>query len=347
MTLDAMDLTDVVDGQVSRLGPRSRTNKAVQIFGHIGLAKDGAGSSSTSPSIVDATAIPSLPHKRRLRVRPRTLLGLLFNATRKMLIRYTTRVGLALLDICTIMLKNLLQVCSAHTLLMAALLVSLALNAWSARRDTLQWWRDRTAVGFMRRIGVRPNQAMARAVWLRDIEDWAGNASMVAIEPESSAEGERICADTFEQLLVETDPMSAVAEVGSSSSRSGAKQTSRRLQRTRSALGGYRHDLLVALRVVNRIEKEVVEAEWESWVRDEVGRCGQLEAMLNEKGNATLTEAKDENKDEKDRLQVVLGGLSGGQERGIEKWYQQYCGSCRIEWEGLKRTSGDAGMALL
>src|ERR1700738_577449 len=34
--LDAMDLGDVVSDQVRKLGPQSRTKKAIQIFGHVG-----------------------------------------------------------------------------------------------------------------------------------------------------------------------------------------------------------------------------------------------------------------------------------------------------------------------
>ena len=51
---------------------------------------------------------------------------------------------------------------------------------------------------------------------------------------------------------------------------------------------------MVALRVVNRIEKEVVEAEYENWLRDETEKCGKVEDMLNgdgEGGKAGLAAA--------------------------------------------------------
>jgi len=62
--------------------------------------------------------------------------------------------------------------------------------------------------------------------------------------------------------------------------------TSRRIHRTRERLGGYRHDLLVAMRVVNSIEREMMQAEWEDWIAGETGKCGQMRKMMD-RGNAT------------------------------------------------------------
>ncbi|KAF2231323.1 hypothetical protein EV356DRAFT_535596 [Viridothelium virens] len=340
MALDALDLADLVASQVARLGPRTRTNKAVQIFGHIGLARE------TAP-VVDATAIPPLQSTRRLRIRQRSLAGLVLGATRKMMLRGGRRVVEVLLDVLGMLLKGVLQVLSAHTVLVAALVVSLAVNAWTGQREGWRWWRERDAVGFMRRVGVRPDGVMARAVWVRDVEEWAGNTSVVSVDAGDSVGGGSKCVNTFSQLVSAADPAAVGgAELGTSS-RGGARQTSKRLQRTRSALGGYRHDLLVALRVVNRVEREVVEAEWEAWLRDEVRRCGQLEVMLSETANGTSNNSKNYGKDERDRLQVAFGDVGGEKEDGLEKWYQEYCGSCQMEWEGLKEFGGKAGTALL
>ena len=68
------------------------------------------------------------------------------------------------------------------------------------------------------------------------------------------------------------------------------------MQRTRVSLGTYRHDLLVALRMVNRIER-TVKVEWEAFVRDEMGKCEALDAVVREKKNGTGTD--DEGRDNK------------------------------------------------
>ncbi|KAI9656566.1 MAG: SNF1-interacting protein [Bathelium mastoideum] len=350
LALDAADLADLVAGQVAQLGARSRTAKAVQIFGHIGLSKEPQTGKEhpqqPEAAVVDAASMPGLAQPRRLRVRRRTIAELAFAAARKVALRCAGWLLAALAALA----RSVLSVCSAHAVLLACLALSVAANMWAGQREAGLWWRERNAVAFMRRVGVTPEVEMARAVWLRDVEEWAGNASVLAAvggDDGNGGEDEagRWCADTFGHVLAHADP--AATSLADPSGGSRSSTTSRRLQRTRSALGGYRHDLLVALRVVNRIEKEVVEAEWEAWVRDEVGKCAQLEVVLREKRNATSAHSREGQGDVEKKIQVLLEEEGNKREGGIEKWYQEYCGSCRLEWQGIRERAGKAGTALL
>ena len=60
-----------------------------------------------------------------------------------------------------------------------------------------------------------------------------------------------------------------------------------RLQRTRKYLGGYRHDLMIALRVVNSIEREMTQIYWEDWVHDESDKCRQVIDILPHNGTTS------------------------------------------------------------
>lgn len=82
--------------------------------------------------------------------------------------------------------------------------------------------------------------------------------------------------------------------------------STRRLERTRRNLGSQRHDLLVALRVVNRIEQEVVEAEYEHWLLDETQNCAKVGTMLD-------------GAQKNDKI--------------VQAWVKGYCGDCD---KGLK-----------
>jgi hypothetical protein len=57
------------------------------------------------------------------------------------------------------------------------------------------------------------------------------------------------------------------------------------------------------LRVVERVEREMLNAEWESWVWSEAIKCKQTAAVL--KKNA-----------------------GEGEMVGLKKWFDGYCGSC-------------------
>lgn len=99
-----------------------------------------------------------------------------------------------------------------------------------------------------------------------------------------------------------------------------ASSAAYRLERTRQRLGSYRHDLLVALRVVNSIEREVVRAEWERWVQQESRRCRMIDTVLKDQGSTSDKQNADE----------IRSRLSG-REDDIETWYKDYCLSCEQE----------------
>jgi hypothetical protein len=98
----------------------------------------------------------------------------------------------------------------------------------------------------------------------------------------------------------------------SASPLSSSTHAQRRLQRTRQNLGSHRHDLLVALRVVNRIEKEVLEAEYETWLLDETLKCERVGVLLNGEG-----------------------GKRAGED--VEVWLRRYCGDCEIALGGVRQ----------
>jgi len=121
----------------------------------------------------------------------------------------------------------------------------------------------------------------------------------------------------------------------------------------RQRLGGYRHDLLVALRVVNGVEREMVRAEWEAWLRGEAWRCERAKGLLFSSepdlpatpvdgealglglGLNTESEGKDEEKGEEKKKRERMEAL--------KKWYVEYCGSCLEE----QRKIGERSQSLL
>ena len=90
-------------------------------------------------------------------------------------------------------------------------------------------------------------------------------------------------------------------------------ESTRRLRHTRQRLGSHRHNLLVALRVVNRIEKEVFEAEYENWLLGETTKCSRMGELLAEaSGQAKV--------------------------KYVEAWVKDYCGDCEKSLTGVKET---------
>ena len=91
------------------------------------------------------------------------------------------------------------------------------------------------------------------------------------------------------------------------------------------------------MRIINRIEREAVKAEWENWLCDEITKCKALEKMAAE-----------------NRTQSLARPAGVQQNLGVEKdhdrfqevrvWLDDYCGSCSREQEQLLGGSTQANV---
>lgn len=306
MEQDALDLLDLVGDQVRRLGAHSRTKKAITIFGQVGRQS----SVSQFPGQPDFQIEPRKPRTQR------TLVQLLYEIFVSFLESAISSVMLWTFAL----LRWIWKTTSAHKVILLLLVSSVFMNGLYTSQEVYQWWHDRSTEKFMARLGVHPNQVLSKAIYMRDIDDALANSTIGQASNNVSE-----CFATFHQQTIGGNGISR--PLGASSPRdSMTKSAARRLQQTRERLALYRHNLLVALRVVNSIEREVIENEWERWLRQELRRCRQVEALLGK------SEAGDEVDLQADRMgQTVFAGLSGD----VRQWYDQYCTSCQREQEQL------------
>lgn len=128
--------------------------------------------------------------------------------------------------------------------------------------------------------------------------------------------------------------------------------TARRLRRVRQRMGAYRHDLLVAMRVVNRIELEMVQSEWESWLAGEMRRCEQVKDLLakweedeggagtgtgqQERAKARVQQVPLQSESESDSDADATGESDEKQQQqqrlaALRAWFSEYCASCALE----------------
>lgn len=309
---DAVDLTNVATDQVSKLGAYSKTNKAIQIYGAIGQ--------STQVTQVAPADLPegSIPRMRRP-VKRRSLKDMYTDAAFAEAFRLFTLI----VDLGIALTKSVAGIASAHSFLVALLATSVAYNTWYGYRDGLTWYHERNAGKFMARLGVRSDPTVARAVYLSDINDLI-TIPVVAINGSAPSSGVTIdqiedwntCRGTFSDIIMSSDAETSVPMV-SSQQKGATRRATARLQRTRLSLARYRHDLLVAMRVINRVEEEVVQAEWEDWVKEEERKCRRVHEMVaeqNRRGNSN-----------KQKQEEMI------KEQGLGEEFTKYCQSCQEE----------------
>ena len=288
---DAMDLVGLVGDQVRRLGVHSRTRKAVAIFGHVGRQKHVSEFSRVAPS---STTEPS---KRRVQ---RSLVQLVV----EMSISVTETALSTMIFWTFVALRWMWKRANAHKILLTLLLASTIFNTFFYSRAAYDWWQERKARDYMVRLGVEADVVMSKAIYLNDVEEAiAGNNNLTV------GNNSRDCFAIFSDQVLEggrnddfflASPADTVA-----------KKSARRFQQTREELGIYRHDLIVALRVLNTIDRELVQNEWEAWLHTELRRCRQVEDLLDENKMTSTQSVFAEEVDE------------------IRRWHDSYCVSCQ------------------
>jgi hypothetical protein len=158
---------------------------------------------------------------------------------------------------------------------------------------------------------------MSKAIYMQDIDEAIANSTFGHASGNVSD-----CFYTFQQQTIRESatPLSLT----SSRTDSMARIAARRIQQTRERLGMYRYNLLVALRVVNSIEKEVLQSEWERWLQQELRRCHQVEELL------VAEDAHGKSRSDEDPTgRSVRAGLNDD----VRQWYEMYCSSCQKEQE--------------
>lgn len=162
----------------------------------------------------------------------------------------------------------------------------------------------------------------------------------------------------FQQLTNATDMDAPYESVASSFSTDLGQAAARRIRQTRQRLGSYRHDLVVAMRVVNSIEREMIESEWEVWLTDETARCNQLKMVLDRgKGGGHRGEKRGDKAKrsaagrEQDQKAMASGtdwsenpNDSERRAAALRTWHESYCGSCEREHLRVMEARGPMGL---
>jgi hypothetical protein len=313
-TSDAEELAELATDQVRKLGTRSRTTRAIQAYGHVGQQTQVV---VFSPAATDS--------RKKQAIKPRTLTAMLFETARSL----GESAVSSLIMWALAALRKLFAVISAQRILILVLCFSALTNILLTSTETSTWWKERRAAGFMRHIGVQPNIMMSRAIYIADIADASNPAHHQLAYPQNST-----CFATFKELLDTTDMDAPWEEAGSSMASSASRATARRLRRTRQRLGSYRHDLLVAMRVVNSVEREVLQSEWENWLTQEKSLCDDLDSILRSDASAQSKKpAAGQRK--KGGQPATAEWMSPERRKALEEWRDGHCGSCRSDYRDV------------
>ncbi|KAI1634815.1 PH domain-containing protein [Biscogniauxia mediterranea] len=324
---DAEELAEVATDQVRKLGHHSRTKRAIQVYGNVGIQTQVV---VFTPGETDSM---KKPH-----INPRTLSSMVLDTIRS----FGESVASSLMMWAFAAVKKLWDVIAAQHIILAFLAFSILINIIISSQGLSTWWSERRAANFMHRLGVGPNVMMSKAIYIADLDQAAKSSAIQPSWPQDS-----YCYSTFQSIANSSNIDAPYEDTGSSLSWASSRATARRLRQTRQKLGSYRHDLLVAMRMVNSVETEMLYSEWENWLLDENHRCEQVGAVLqawndsSSSGASSIAALKD------NVAQKILqaGEKDATKRENLRLWYEEYCGSCKADREALMREREKMTMA--
>lgn len=320
-SVDAEDLLNILTIHTQKLGPHSRTKRSIKIFGNLG--------EQTSASIFPAA---SLDQVKSHQIKQRTLPSILLDCFASIGEIAITSVIIWIFAA----LKSIWKIASAHKIILTTFLLSVLVNAFFTNRDTSDWWAERKASRFMARLGVSPNQIISRSIYLKDLDE---ATSFLPSKSFQHKDGK--CYSQFQRIINATDFNAPHHMAGLISSDIATQSMARRLRKTRQNLGSYRHKFMIAMRVINHIERQIITAEWENWLADENLMCDQISLLLEE----TLARLSNGKKSQELVDETIFSKISENDEkrlRELQDWQENYCRSCGLEQELLARRRRDS-----
>lgn len=90
---------------------------------------------------------------------------------------------------------------------------------------------------------------------------------------------------------------------------------------------------MIAMRVVNNVEQEMIKAEWENWLLDENVRCKQVQRMLQEDKSNTSPSLQAEGAQSQQISSIQ--STKGRRLEELRRWHESYCRSCKLEQDNM------------
>lgn len=175
---DAEGLADVATDQVRKLGPHSRTKRAIQVYGNIGQQAQVVVFTPGEASQAGEAAATN----GKKSIQPRTLTEMALETLKSLLQSLATGFLMAIIA----GVGKIFGVFTTHRVILAVLGFSVLTNVGFTGREGSTWWTERSATKFMSRMGVGPNVMMSKAVYIADLDEAA--LAGVVVAPEGGSE---------------------------------------------------------------------------------------------------------------------------------------------------------------
>lgn len=275
----------------AKLGRRGMAVTAIRVFGRLGRGSEedkGQGDAESGAFTAGHEVIKFCkPSDRRESPLPISQLHIVETFMR---LAIGTVVGTvsSLLTILISFGQRIWSGVSAHRVLVVGLLLSASVNLFLIGKTSVSFWSERNAAKISKDLHIIPSSdtIMKRSVYLNDINDIINDGSAL------TENNNGLCYQKFRSIFylpslddnnLDIMDISQADVVGLETFDKKSLGLFERVHRLRNEIGIRRHTMLLNLRMLNRIEMELVESEWQNWLLQEAHVC----ALLPQSGNET------------------------------------------------------------
>jgi hypothetical protein len=268
-TVEAKTVADRVAECRKKLGHRGMSVTAIRFFGKLGVSKSievGPGEDGQQEDEEERTTY------RPIALTKKYLIGTSAGVLGGWLVSIVSSVFMLIAGLG----RRVWGALALHKLLLVGLLVSIGYNFILSGRSSTSFWADRSAERISRSIHVIPDSStvMRRALYLGEISDIINSGRGMAHE------GSGPCYNKFRSVAyyppfddTDYDVSDYAVAFDMFDWDDTSKDFAKRIHHIRNELGIRRNDLLVNLRILNRIEQETLFAEWRNWLLQELSVC--------------------------------------------------------------------------
>lgn len=321
-TIEAKTISRRIGEARDKLGRRGMAVTAARLFGRIGGARQddtNNNSQSIDESNPPVATVYSSTDKSTGRAnsafynRPLTISRYGFcQAIYEFFSGWLISVLSSVVMLATGGLEKIWKEVSLHRFILLGLFASIGLNFFLGGVATKNYWTEQSAINLSKNIRVIPGSesVMKRSLYTSDMDDFIKEGSALADEPSGS------CYQKFKSLAYlapfdnENMDISDYDVIPSNEMSNLDRRSiafSRKIHKMRNEVGFRRNKLLITMKMVDRIEREMLLSEWRNWLASELELCS------NVKKDIALMGKNDSNKDELYSL-------------------YEYCNNCETEW---------------
>lgn len=323
LTLDANAVLRECVVAREKLGPSGSTNTAIRMFGKLGTSLSAITKSLSAAKSLDLADQREKEHeefiaRQAMIVSNKSLVSKIWEIT--------LSVSISIVEEIVILIRHILKhswiFLTTNKGLVLLTIVLGVINIGLAGISTKSYWMERHAEQVATKYGISLETPlyMQRSILLTDVDNLIHTGINYSAEVTNSVNvtndtiAPALCYNKFKDLTLmptgpEDYPYDPLSNTESESSSSNAIRN--RIFELRSQIGVQRNWLMVELRTINKVETDLIMAEWRSWLYDEVARCGKVR-QPSSSGSAN------------DTSEIIVPN---------DRWdaLVEYCKSCRLE----------------